>query len=115
MPSRKVMLIISVIFATFLAFWAFSGAFIHALIDTFDPFDKEYNENRWLRVIQGFAAFFEIVLASVTFCQKTSDQQNQVSVAPQAVVTVQQGVPVQEQEYPQVCNEQITNTKFEYN
>ena len=92
LPLRKVMLIISIIFAVFLAFWAFSGAFIHAVIDTFDPFDDEYNENRWLRVIQGFCAVFEIVLAGVTFCQRTSEQEGQVTSAPQILVTVQQGV-----------------------
>ena len=91
LPLRKVMLIISVIFAVFLAFWTFSGAFIHAVIDTFDPFDDEYNENRWLRVIQGFCAVFEIVLASVTFCQRTSEQESQVTSAPQILVTVQPG------------------------
>ena len=92
LPLRKVMLIISIIFAVFLAFWTFSGAFIHAVIDTFDPFDDEYNDNRRLRVIQGFCAVFEIVLASVTFCQKTSEQEGQVTPAPQILVTVQQGV-----------------------
>ena len=92
LPLRKVMLIISIIFAVFLAFWAFSGAIIHAVIDTFDPFDDEYNENRWLRVIQGFCAVFEIVLAGVTFCQRTSEQEGQDTSAPQILVTVQQGV-----------------------
>ena len=92
LPLRKVMLIISTIFAVFLAFWTFSGAFIHAVIDTFDPFDDEYNENRLLRVIQGFCAVFEIVLAGVTFCQRTSEQEGQVTTAPQILVTVQQGV-----------------------
>ena len=92
LPLRKVMLIISIIFAIFLAFWAFSGAFIHAVIDTFDPFDEEYNENRLLRVIQGFSAVFEIVLAGVTFCQRTSEQEGQVTSASQILVTVQQGV-----------------------
>ena len=92
LPLRKVMLIISIIFAVFLAFWTFSGAFIHAVIDTFDPFDDEYNENRLLRVIQGFCAVFKIVLAGVTFCQRTSEQEGQVTTAPQILVTVQQGV-----------------------
>ena len=86
------MLIISIIFAVFLAFWTFSGAFIHAIIDTFDPFDDEYNDNRLFRVIQGFCAVFEIVLAGVTFCQRTSEQEGQVATAPQVLVTVQQGV-----------------------
>ena len=86
------MLIISIIFGVFLAFWTFSGAFIHAVIDIFDPFDDEYNENRFLRVIQGFCAVFEIVLAGVTFCQRTSEQEGQVATAPQVLVTVQQGV-----------------------
>ena len=63
---RKVMLIVSIIFASFFAFWAFIQAFVHAIVDTFDG---EYNENRWLRVTQGFCAVFEHVLAIVTLWQ----------------------------------------------
>jgi hypothetical protein len=83
---RKVMLIVSIIFASFFAFWAFIGAFLHAIIDAFD---NDYNENRWLRVTQGFCAIFEIVLASVTLSQRISDQEGNVIATPQPIVLAQ--------------------------
>ena len=83
---RKVMLIVSIIFASFFAFWAFIQAFVHAIVDAFD---NEYNENRYLRVTQGFCAGFEIILASVTLCQRTSDQQGHIIAAPQTIVLAQ--------------------------
>ena len=86
LPFRKVMLIVSIIFASFLAFWAFIGAFVHAIIDAFD---NEYNENRWLRVTQGFCAIFEIILASVTLFHKPSDQEVHVITTPQTIVLTQ--------------------------
>ena len=73
-------------FASFFAFWAFTGAFLHAIIDAFD---NDYNENRWLRVTQGFCAIFEIVLASVTLSQRTSDQEGNVIATPQTIVLAQ--------------------------
>ena len=86
LPLRKVMLIVSIIFASFLAFWAFFGAFVHAIIDAFD---NEYNENRWLRVTQGFCAIFEIILASVSLFHKPSDQEVHVIATPQTIVSTQ--------------------------
>ena len=83
---RKVMLIVSIIFASFFAFWAFIHAFFHA-IDFF--YGNEYNENLWLRLTQGFCAGFEIILASVTLCQRTSNEQGFVIAAPQTIVLAQ--------------------------
>ena len=80
------MLIVSIMSASFLVFWAFIQAFVHAIINAFD---NEYNENRWLRVTQGFCAGFEIILAMVTICQRTSDQEGHVIVAPQTIVLAQ--------------------------
>ena len=89
LPLRKVMLIVSIIFASFLAFWAFFGAFVHAIIDAFD---NDYNENRWLRVTQGFCAIFEIILARVILSQRTSDQAGNVIGTPVYQHGVQPGV-----------------------
>ena len=85
---RKVMLIISIIFAAFFTFWAFIGATIHAFFDAWNN-NNQYRENRWLRVTQGFCALFEIILASVTLCQRTSDQEGHVIAAPQTIVLAQ--------------------------
>ena len=93
---RKVMLIISIIFAIFLSFWAFISAIIHWGIDVFDD-DNEYRHQRWLRVTQGFCGLFEIAISIVTLCQRTQDQAGRVITYPQnqTVVTVQQpSVPV---------------------
>ena len=93
---RKVMLIVSIIFASFFAFWAFIQAFVHAIVDAFD---NEYNENRYLRVTQGFCAGFEIILASVTLCQRTSDQEGHVIATPQSLVFAQPvAQPIYQQE-----------------
>ena len=72
---RKVMLIFSIIFASFLAFWAFIGAFPALFLNASNiDVDNDYNKNRWLRVTQGFCAIFEIILARVTLSQRTSVQ-----------------------------------------
>ena len=44
---------------------------------------------RGLRVTQGFCALFEIILASVTLCQRTTDQEGYVIAPPQTVVLAQ--------------------------
>ena len=72
---RKVMLIISIIFASFFTFYAYIAAAI--------------SENRRLRVTQGFCALFELILASVTLCQRTTDQEGHVIAPPQTVVLAQ--------------------------
>ena len=89
---RKVMLIISIIFAIFLAFWAFVLALIHAGVDAWN---KEYSHDRWLRVTQGFVGVIEIVLAIVTLCQRNTDSAGQVIATPQQLIILQQpGQPV---------------------
>ena len=86
---RKVMLIVSIIFASFFAFWAFIHAFLHFIVYALSD-DDEYNEQRWLRVIQGFCAGFEIILASVTLCKRRSThQQGHIIAAPQTIVLAQ--------------------------
>ena len=80
---RKVMLIISIIFASFFTFYAFIAATIHAFADAWNN-NNQYSENRWLRVTQGFCAIFEIILASLTLCQRTSE--GQVIATPQTLV-----------------------------
>ena len=87
---RKVMLIISIIFAAFFTFWAFIGATIHAFFDAWNN-NNQYRENRWLRVTQGFCALFEIILASVTLCQRTSAQGHIIDT-PQTLVLAQPAV-----------------------
>ena len=89
LPLRKVMLIVSIIFASFFAFWAFIGAFPALFLNANIDVDNDYNKNRWLRVTQGFCAIFEIILASVTLCQRTSDQEGHVIAAPQTIVLAQ--------------------------
>ena len=71
--SRKVMLIISIIFAAFFTIWAFSGAIIYAFSNVISR-SGQYNEHSWLRVTQVFCAIFEIILASVTLCQRTTEE-----------------------------------------
>ena len=90
---RKVMVILSMVFAIFLAFWAFSASLIHAGINLFrDDHDRAGHE-RSLRVAQGFCAIFEIVFTIVTLCQRTSDQEGQVlAQGPQTIMTIQPGV-----------------------
>ena len=90
---RKVMVILSMVFAIFLAFWAFSASLIHAGINLFrDDHDRAGHE-RSLRVAQGFCAIFEIVFTIVTLCQRTSDQAGQVlAQGPQTILTIQPGV-----------------------
>ena len=90
---RKVMVILSMVFAIFLAFWAFSASLIHAGINLFrDDHDRAGHE-RSLRVAQGFCAIFEIVFTIVTLCQRTSDQEGQVlAQGPQTILTMQPGV-----------------------
>ena len=85
---RKVMLISSMVFAIFMAFWSFTASLIHAGIDIFKD---QYNHERSLRVTQGFCAIFEIVLTIVTLCQRTSDQEGQV-LAQGPILTIQPGV-----------------------
>ena len=85
---RKVMLIISIIFASFFTFYAFIAATIHAFADVWNN-NNQYSENRGLRVTQGFCAIFEIILASVTLCQRTSVQEGHVIAPPQTVVLAQ--------------------------
>ena len=88
---RKVMVILSMVFAIFLAFWAFSASLIHAGINLFrDDHDRAGHE-RSLRVAQGFCAIFEIVLTIVTLCQRTSDQEGQV-LAQGPILTIQPGI-----------------------
>ena len=86
---RKVMLIFSIIFASFLAFWAFIGAFPALFLNASNiDVDNDYNKNRWLRVTQGFCAIFEIILARVTLSQRTSGQEGNVIATPQPVLAV---------------------------
>ena len=82
---RKVMVILSMVFAIFMAFWAFIASLIHARID------DQYSHELGLRVTQGFCAIFEIVLTIVTLCQRTSDQEGQV-LAQGPILTIQPGV-----------------------
>jgi len=92
---RKVMLIISMIFAIFLSFWAFIAAIIHWGQDLWDD-DDDYRHERWLRVTQGFCGLFELAISIVTLCQRTPDQEGRVIASgPQAqtMITVQPGVP----------------------
>jgi len=87
---RKVMVILSMVFAIFLAFWSFTASLIHAGIDLFKD---QYSHERSFRVTQGFCAIFEIVLTIVTLCQRTSDQEGQVlAQGPQTILTIQPGV-----------------------
>jgi len=87
---RKVMVILSMVFAIFMAFWSFIASLIHAGID---HFYDQYSHERSLRVTQGFCAIFEIVLTIVTLCQRTADQEGQViSIGPQTILTIQPGV-----------------------
>ena len=85
---RKVMVILSMVFAIFLAFWSFTASLIHAGIDLFKD---QYSHERSFRVTQGFCAIFEIVLTIVTLCQRTSDQEGQV-LAQGPILTIQPGV-----------------------
>ena len=71
---RRVMLVLSIIFALFFAFWTFIGAFPALFLNASIDVENDYNKNRWLRVTQGFCAIFEIILARVTLSQRTSDQ-----------------------------------------
>ena len=87
---RKVMVILSMVFAIFMAFWSFIASLIHAGID---HFYDQYSHERSLRVTQGFCAIFELVFTVVTLCQRTSDQEGQVlAQAPQTILTIQPGV-----------------------
>jgi len=89
---RKVMVILSMVFAIFMALWAFFASLIHARIDAIDENDQ-YSHEHSLRVTQGFCAIFEIVLTIVTLCQRTSDQEGQVlAQGPQTILTIQPGV-----------------------
>ena len=81
--------IVSIIFASFLAFWAFIGAFPALFLSANIDVDNDYNKNRWLRVTQGFCAIFEIILARVTLSQRTSDQEGNVIATPQPIVLAQ--------------------------
>ena len=94
---RKQMVILSMVFAIFMAFWSFSASLIHAGFDLFrDQYSHESSHERSLRVTQGFCAIFEIVLTIVTLCQRTSDQEGQVlAQGPQTILTIQQGVQLQ--------------------
>merc|ERR1712008_306548 len=85
---RKVMVILSMVFAIFMAFWSFIASLIHAGID---HFYDQYSHERSLRVTQGFCAIFEIVLTIVTLCQRTSDQEGQV-LAQGPILIIQPGV-----------------------
>merc|ERR1712008_133869 len=86
---RKVMVILSMVFAIFMAFWSFIASLIHAGID---HFYDQYSHERSLRVTQGFCAIFEIVLTIVTLCQRTADQEGQVlSAGPQTILTIPPG------------------------
>ena len=85
---RKVMLIISIIFASFFTFYAFIAATIHGFNDWLND-NNQYSENRGLRITQGFCAIFEIILASVTLCQRTTVQEGHVIAPPQTVVLAQ--------------------------
>ena len=87
---RKVMVILSMVFAIFMAVWAFIASLIHARIDAIDENDQ-YSHEHSLRVTQGFCAIFEIVLTIVTLCQRTSDQEGQV-LAQGPILTIQPGV-----------------------
>jgi hypothetical protein len=78
------MLIISIIFASFLTFYAFIAATIHAFDDWWND-NNRYSENRGLRITQGFCAIFEIILASLTFLQRTTVQESHVIAPPQTV------------------------------
>ena len=91
---RKVMLIISIIFASFFTFYAFIAATIHAFGDWWND-NNQYSENRGLRVTQGFCAIFEIILASVTLCHRTTDQGH--VIAPSQTVVLAQPVAVMAQ------------------
>ena len=84
------MVILSMVFAIFMAVWAFIASLIHARIDAIDENDQ-YSHERSLRVTQGFCAIFEIVLTIVTLCQRTSDQEGQVLVQG-PIMTIQPGV-----------------------
>ena len=90
---RKVILIVSIIFASFFAFWAFIGAFPALFLNANIDVDNDYNKNRWLRVTQGFCAIFEIILARVTLSQRTSDQEGNVIATPQPVLA-QPNLPI---------------------
>ena len=85
---RKVMVILSIVFAVFMFFGAFIvQVLIHAGIDYISSLERN------LRVTQGFCAIFELVLTVVTLCQRTSDQEGQVlAQGPQTILTIQPGV-----------------------
>ena len=85
---RKVMVILSIVFAVFMFFGAFIvQVLIHAGIDYISSLERN------LRVTQGFCAIFELVLSVVTLCQTTSDQEGQViAQGPQTILTIQPGV-----------------------
>ena len=85
---RKVMVILSMVFAIFMAFTSFIASLIHA---GKGYFYNQYSHERSLRVTQGFCAIFEIVLTIVTLCQRTSDQEGQVLVQG-PIMTIQPGV-----------------------
>ena len=89
----KVMLIVSIMFALFFAFWAFIGAFPALFLNVNIDVDNDYNKNRWLRITQGFCAIFEIILARVTLSQRTSDQEGNVIGTPQPVLA-QPNLPI---------------------
>ena len=83
---RKVMVILSLVLAIVMFFWAFIvQVLIHAGIDYISSHERN------LRVTQGFCAIFEIVLTIVTLCQRTSDQEGQVLVQG-PILTIQPGV-----------------------
>ena len=75
---RRVVLTISIMFAAFFVFWAFIAA------NDYD-YHSQY-DNKRLRVTQGFFAMFEIILAFVTLCQRTTDQEGHVIAPPQTIV-----------------------------
>ena len=85
---RKVMVILSIVFAVFMFFGAFIvQVLIHAGIDYISSLERN------LRVTQGFCAIFELVLTVVTLCQRTSGQAGQVlAQGPQTILTIQPGV-----------------------
>ena len=85
---RKVMVILSMVFAIVMFFWEFFvQVLIHAGIDYISSLERN------LRVTQGFCAIFELVLTVVTLCQRTSDQEGQVlAQGPQTILTIQPGV-----------------------
>ena len=82
---RKVMVILSMVFAIVMFFWEFIvQVLIHAGLEYISSHERN------LRVTQGFCAIFELVTAVVTLCQRTSDQEGQVlAQGPQTILTIQ--------------------------